>query len=370
MNWRILTLGLIVAISVNVVPAKAVVQYTFTDLGTLPGGTSSAAYAINDNGQVVGYSDTASGYNHAYIWSQGLMTDIVPSGVSSAAEGINNNGQVVGRYNDSYSQGHAFLYGNGVLTTVAVPPEELWSEADGINDSGQIAGTYGTQQISFRAFLNTKGTAIDLGTLGGNLSVVRGINNAGQVVGVSALYNNGYPDNISHAFLYSNGVMKDLGTLAGPSNTGVDSEATAINDKGQVVGVSGTASNNAFLYSGGTMTDLGTLGGSGSTATGINESGQIVGWSMTTDDSAQHAYLYSGGTMIDLNSLIDPNSGWTLVWAHAINNSGQIVGEGTNESGETHGFLLTPVPEPSTFVLLGVSAFGLAWAWRRNRKAV
>ena len=79
-----------------------------------------------------------------------------------------------------------------------------------------------------------------------------------------------------HAFLYSGGVMTDLGTLPG----GTYSCATGINNNGQIVGYSNTASGpiHAFLYSGGKMTDLGTLpGGDNSEATGINDSGQIVG---------------------------------------------------------------------------------------------
>ena len=71
--------------------------------------------------------------------------------------------------------------------------------------------------------------------------------------------------------------------------------------------------------------------------------------------------------MQDLNNLIAPDSGWTLEDATGINDSGQIVGYGINPSGQNDAFLLTPTPEPSTFALLAAGAVGLlGYAWRRR----
>ena len=123
--------------------------------------------------------------------------------------------------------------------------------------------------------------------------------------------------------------------------------ATGINNSGQIVGVSG---GEPFLYSDGVMQDLGTLpGASYSEANAINNSGTVVGYSDFQDGS--HAFVYSGGVMQDLNSLIDPNSGWTLNTATAINDSGQIVGDGVLAIDTGGGiiedfdtaFLLTPI---------------------------
>ncbi len=70
--------------------------------------------------------------------------------------------------------------------------------------------------------------------------------------------------------------------------------------------------------------------------------------------------------MYDLNNLISANSGWTLEVANGINDSGEICGYGLI-GGNTHAFLLTPVPKPSTFALLAVGSTSLvAFAWRRR----
>ena len=184
------------------------------------------------------------------------------------------------------------------------------------------------------------------------------INDYGQVVGLSGVND--------HAFLYSNGVMQDLGTLPG----GGISFAYGISNNGQVVGVSTTSLNaaHAFLYSNGIMQDLGTLGGASSFAYGVNNSGQVVGYSQITSDNNPHAFLYSNGSIQDLNTLIAPNSGWMLEYAQGINDSGQIIAEGINASGQVgNAFLLTPVPEPSTIIVWScLGAIGLmGFAWRR-----
>lgn len=92
------------------------------------------------------------------------------------------------------------------------------------------------------------------------------------------------------------------------------------------------------------MIDLGTLGGGASMAWGINNSGQVVGWSWTSSGE-QHAFFYSGGVITDLNSSIPPDSVWTLGANYDtnidINNLGQIVGWGLiNE--QMRAFLMTP----------------------------
>ena len=181
-------------------------------------------------------------------------------------------------------------------------------------------------------------TITDLGTLGGQESWAYGINDGGQVAGYAYLAgNSGY-----HAFLYSGGVMQDLGALGGSGNYSI---ARAINDSGKVAGFAYLSVDvyHAFLYSGSGLQDLGTLGGSWSDAFGINDSGRVVGRSFLAGDTEEeHAFVYADGVMTDLNTLLPAGSSWTLTEARAVNDAGQIAGFGTNPDGLTRGFLLIP----------------------------
>ncbi len=222
-----------------------------TDLGTLPGGRDSRAYDINNSGQVGGESEASSGIPQAFLYSgSGPMQDLgtLTGAGMSEARGINNSGQVVGLSNDYYYQ-RAFLYsGNGPMQDLGVPPGAITASATAINDNGQVAGYANYPNYQIRAFLYTgSGPMTDLGTLGG-ASVAYGINNSGQVVGLSAIAGSGN----SHAFLYSgSGPMKDLNNLVAPSSGWTLTQANAINDKGQIVGT-GTnpvGQTHAFLLS-------------------------------------------------------------------------------------------------------------------------
>jgi probable HAF family extracellular repeat protein len=160
-----------------------------------------------------------------------------------------------------------------------------------------------------------------------------GINALGQVVG-----NN---QGMSNPYLWTpsvpNGTTGSFTILR--QSTG---HAYAINASGQVVGdYSDSTGGGAFLWT--PSIPNGTTGtflniGSGS-AKAINASGQVVGASLG------HAFLYSGGVMEDLNDLLDPitGAGWVLEGATGINASGQIVGWGSHNGQETS-FLLTPMP--------------------------
>lgn len=309
-------------------------DYQVTDLGTL-GGPSSIPFAINESGVVVGESHVTAGDSTlAFIWD-GQMTSLgqLPAYTQSAAFGVNDAGLIAGvAYNLGDLDSHA------VNWTLSQPTELGAFTARAINDSGEVAGStivdLGGMDYVSRAARWTGGAPVTLGTLGGETSEALAISNSGWIVGNSTTGVSTPP----HAFVWISSSMFDLGTLGGDY-----SAAHGVNDAGEVVGVSRNALGvmHAFRFvvnASGTVltrTDLGELGGDYSAAYAVNALGDIVG---TSDDKA---FLWSGGPIIDLNTLIAPSSGWVLNRATAINNAGEIVGQGVHD-GETRAFLLTP----------------------------
>jgi probable HAF family extracellular repeat protein len=281
------------------------------DLGTLPGGFSSSAAAVNSSGQVAGTSQNAN------LNAQAVRT--APNGMIDASGDLSDD-----------SRG---------------------ASGSAINDSGQVAGsTYLHAPALLRATRwDSNGAQNDLGILSANFfgssSFANAINNLGQVAGSSTV-----SSGVSHAFRTAansaiNPATDDLGTLFGCC-----SSANAINDAGQVAGVSGsdlfttahafrTAANGAIDPA---ADDLGTLGGAYSEAFSINSASQVVGRSSLSGSTGTHAFLYTNGAMNDLNGLIAPGSGWVLESAAAVNDGGQIAGYGTI-NGATHAFRLDPM---------------------------
>lgn len=212
------------------------------------------------------------------------------------------------------------------ITDLGTLPGGLNSVGNGINQSGEVTGWADTSTGARRAFLFSNGTMRDLGTLAGGRgwSSADGVNQSGQVTGWSDTSDN------SHAFLFRNGTMQDLGTLPG----GIGSYGRGINDSGQVTGEAYLGSSHAFLFSHGTMRDLGTLpGGTFSSGVAINQSGQVTGVSGTSD--AHHAFLFSNGTMQDLGTL----PGGRFSDGRGINQSGQVTGSASTSDGNSHAFL-------------------------------
>jgi probable HAF family extracellular repeat protein len=205
-----------------------------------------------------------------------------------------------------------------------------------VNDQEEVVGYSRSNDVPPHAFLFTNGVMNDLGTFGGGYSVATGINDAGAVVGYTQR-----ADGNQRAFLYLQGNMSDLGTLGG-----AQSFANAINNQGQIVGYAETSIvNHAFLFQDGVMTDLDTLGTNYSIANAINVNGQAVGIARFPG-LGLHAAIFQNGAMIDINTLLPASSGWELTEARGINDSGQIVGYGTFAGQYPRAFLLSPIPPP------------------------
>ncbi|KIO48209.1 PEP-CTERM sorting domain-containing protein [Nitrosospira sp. NpAV] len=330
------------------------VAYTFTDLGTLVGrGGFSAAYDINNAGQVVGESTALDDTSHATLWNGAAATDLGalgPSADFSVARGINNAGQVVG-----YAYGHgdgiptqAVLWNGADITELGrLPGVRYPNIASAINDSGQIAGSSGlgddSSDFFSQATLWNGTTVTTFGVMGGLATNAHGINNSGQVVG--QIVEN---DDSRTAIFWDGTVWHTLG----------NGTAYAINDSGQIVGED---SGTAILWEGTARTILGS-----GTAYAINDSGQIVG-----EDSGT-AILWDGTAASDLNSLLDAGTigaGWVLTSASGINDNGAIVGAASNSRLGiiSHAFLMTPVPEPEIHAML-LAGLGVVGFMARRRK--
>jgi probable HAF family extracellular repeat protein len=176
-------------------------------------------------------------------------------------------------------------------------------------------------------------TVIDLGTLGGSMSLGQGLNSSGVVAGYAYT-----AAAAQHAAIYANGAWTDLAALATAWN-GMP-YAYGINDSGQVAGYGFTTGGkgHAFLYDGGVFTDLGPDANTNSYGVALNASGSVVGYLTVTSPSANHAFLYTTANgMVDLGTLGGLDS-----YANGINDSGVVVGYSTTASFEGHAFRYTP----------------------------
>ncbi len=353
-------------------PAHAQPRYTFTDLGTLPGGTDTEARGINGHGVVVGHS-RVGGRPHAFVYERGVMYDLGVFGQREAMAGrINDAGQVtistIVQQGDIGVSGPGFLYDRRDGSARQLPTlGGSLGEGTDINRSGQMAGISrlaGSARLRAVRYDDSGRTITDLGVLGGDRSIANGINDAGDVVGEST---NGELDGntqIYRAFLHRNGAMIDLGALGGDNSVAYD-----INNRGQVVGMAEfdpdrSSRWHAFLYEDGVMRDLGSLMVN-SYARSINEHGVVVGEMTDASQLNDRAFVYTAGQLHDLNDLAALPAGWTLREAEEVNDLGQIVGWGTNAQGRQAAFLLTPVPEPSA---MAVVACAIALLARRRRQ--
>jgi probable HAF family extracellular repeat protein len=249
-----------------------------TALPTLKGGRNSQAYWLNNQGQVVGFSENGTLDStcstpfqklrfEPVIWGRDGEIQELPllnGDTVGFAWGINDNGQVVGS--------------SGACSNISLPP---------VNPVGQHAVLW-----------DKHGSPTDLGNLGfpNGSNIATSVNNRGEVVGTSPSSTDG---NI-HAFLWTKHTgMQDLGTLPGAVLTVAPCCHT------------------------------------------INNRGEVVGFSIDGITGNPRAIVWQDRVLLDLNTLIPAGSGWYLQTAVSINDAGEIVGWGPI-NGNVHAFLAVP----------------------------
>lgn len=388
----------------NVFHAFELQNGAVTDLSSLPpaGQNCSDGGSVNARGEIAGTSevdelDPVIGIKEvrAVLWKQGEIINLGTLGGAQSGSGgpsgaINNRSQVVGFAQNAVpdpvslldfqlggssagTETRAFVWQKGQMLDLGTlgGPDAF---AVFVNERGQIAGFSYTNSVvnpttgipTTHPFLWENGRMTDLGTLGGTLAgsaflnFLNGLNNRGQVIGMSTLPGDpGCPTAcLADVFLWSAGKMTDISTSTIGGNPVL---AFAINDAGEIVGAADFSSTggspfDAFLWRHGVATDLGHLGDCFSLAFAINSHRQVVGGTFScADGTHSRAFLWDNGTIVDLNALVPAGSPLQLVEPEAINDRGEIVGNGVpigvapgDINSLAHAFLLIPVCEDGT----------------------
>ena len=399
-----LLLGTGMLLSVVAPAAKSQQTHYFVkDLGTL-GGSQGVAEGISDRGWVVGSANLAGDQSgHAFLWRNGQMTDLKTlGGLNSQVQWPvkDNPGLIVGDAetstidpsNEDFCGFDAdsgvpptglicvgFLWQNGVMTALRTLGGNN-ARATGVNDLGQVVGmaeksTQGQscsppQVLDIEAVIwGPKAHEIhELPPLRGDvMSWATGINDRGQVIGLSG---NCVSPNFNltgvvpqHGVIWENGIVTSLGSLGGTLGT----FPWAINSMGQVVGQSylaGDLTFLAFLWQRGVMSSLGALPGDViSGAFGLNDQGAVVGGSCDVNVNCR-AFLWENGVMTDLNGLVTPGSTpLYLVSGNDINSQGEIAAYAFDQNnGGFHAALAIPCDEQHAGVAGCDNQVGLASA--------
>jgi probable HAF family extracellular repeat protein len=297
------------------------------DLGTLGGDNSAVAWPNHDAGSVVGIAETA---------------DLNPAGENWSCAPFFASGQ------PTHHICLGFVWKNGAmlpLPTLGGPD----GYAAGSNERGDVVGWAETtvhdstcnapQVYQFEAVVwDARGEVTPLPPLSGDPdSAATAINDRGDVVGISGRCDNAVGRfSAIHAVRWERGMVTDLGNIGG----GAWNTPTAINDRGDVVGFADLPGSGGHLHphafewtQAAGIKDLGTLpGDTYSYATGINNRGQVVGFSYSA--TTQRAFIWQNGKMTDLNSVVPAGSPYLLV-ANDIGDDGTIAGQAYDPKTQT-----------------------------------
>jgi hypothetical protein len=383
----------------------------------------SGVSRLNAAGQAVGFSWRNVGKS-AWLYDDGVTTRLglidaaYPDNDSSDASRINAAGQVVGSsyYSNAgsvYYGDAPWLYSGGVttrlgFTSAAFTRDDGYrsSQAFYLNEAGYVTGRsqqyLGSTFIGDAMWLYDGATTIQIGLTDAEHTGSNGrlggqpvaLNEAGQVIGISSRFNGVDNSNGQSAWIYSNGHTTRLGySDAAHTRSDIgyqDSYLTALNEAGQVIGTSARYSGVASMGRSGWFydDDLDQLfslnfsvrsdGYCFTSPAYVGDDGTVLGsyelFGAAGQDLGERAFLWTmTDGMKDLGALVDGGltaNGWqSLSRASFMGSQGEILGSGhpTSYPGGNVAFLMTPVPEPATWILLLGGALSFAVAFRRSR---
>jgi probable HAF family extracellular repeat protein len=364
-------------------------QYQVSYLDDLGG--SSRGSSINNRGWVAGFSLlTGNQSRHATLWRDGSILDLGTLGGSDKNSSVvwpvkNNRGIIAGIsqtdepevlgenwscsafFSGPKQFGHTclgFVWDSGVKRELLPLPGGHNSFATGADNIGQVVGwaengvhdptCVAPQVLQFRPVIWGPGTEQirDLPLIAGDTSgAATAINNRGQIVGISGICDQAVGRySAKHAVLWDNGGVVDIGNL------GVELWNTpmAINNHGDIAGFFGTDPTDldgnylrGFVWSQKEgireIAPLPLTGHISSQANGINERGQVVGFSCTLDSDCR-AFLWENGVLKNINDLVAPGFSGVLLFAQDINDQGEITGRAFDPAtGLRRAFVAVPV---------------------------
>jgi|GEM_PF-6060044 len=385
MNRCLLFLALAAALPLASTPLAAQSStFRFVELAPLAGDVSSAAFSVNHNGQVAGYSANADGRRTAVIWTiPASGSSTTPSctlphlgGGFSEAYSINDHGDVVGLAATATGEPHACLWNrHGVaadLHTLFTSPHAV---ALAVNNVQDIVGYRLGPNFQPQALVIRNGILENWPTT--SMQRATAIDQLRNVVG------NGQNSSLNLAYSARSTRAATLPTLTGFPNA----EVAAINLLGEKAGtLTSEDASQAVLWKGDRIapTSLGTLGGKFSRSMGMNQFYSIVGTAQLSDNAQvaanittnstgittatqppvfndlDRAFWWNAGRMFNLNILTTLPAQWTLQAATAVNDFNDIVGYAT-ASGNIRGFALIPSRKPSLALRAYASRIGASY---------
>lgn len=316
--------------------------YRVTPLGTL-GGPTSQASALNDAGQIAGWSDVLPGVppdqntTHAFLFDSSIHDLGTLGGDFSRANAINDDQVIVGSSADSTGAEFPFVWSRGTMLPVPITvPDMLGGQAMSVNRFGTITG--GLQTIvPILPFVQTAHgtTLLSVNDYGTGVRVNARNHVAGYSFAVTAT---------ERAFVYEHSVVFLF------SEPGMVSRALGLNDAGEVVGMVVVENRyRPFVWRAGRVRLLPSFSPHAE-ASGINLRGQIVGWAseLPNTPAARHGVIWEHGVAHNLNDLLEAGSrgDWVITEARDINRSGQIAAEGFSPTSGTQALRLDPVHAP------------------------